>query len=136
LVQSVNTNGEGEISIKFVATPKQPGVFIEWVMGSLGKAMTLIERVREEAGTDAEFALVPQIDIVGHPAVLVGYGAQDFSEAMGNATMPVGTHEFPIASVGPAEEFSSHLRRFDEDCWNIAGQDFRRSAPEFVLEVY
>jgi hypothetical protein len=136
LLQSLNTNGETEVSMMFAVTPRRPGVFIGWLMAGFGKLLTLIERVRQEAGTNPEFAVAPQIDIVGHPAALVEYGAQNFSEGMRDATMPVGTHEFPMASVGPPEEFPIHLQRFDEDCWNIAGHDIRRFAPKFVLKLH
>jgi Putative DNA-binding domain len=132
-LQSLATNGECEISMKFAASTEWPGVFAVWLMGGLGKLLTMIERVRTEANSNVEFALAPQIDIIGRPASLMGYGAQSFSEDC--VAMPVGVHEFPIASVGPPEEFAAHLQRFDEDCWDIAGYDTRRRGAKFVLTL-
>ena len=46
-------------------------------------------------------------------------------------SLPLGENEFPILSVGSNEEFNAQLARFDEDVWNLAGQDTQLRSGEF-----
>jgi hypothetical protein len=47
--------------------------------------------------------------------------------------LPVGTYDFPLISVGSAEEESAIVRTFDADIWNLAGEDASRRPRSFVL---
>jgi hypothetical protein len=94
--------------------------------------LTWIELVRQASDAPVEFALAPQIVILGTHAVLGEYGVSNFAEAQGHL-IPVGFHEFPIMSIGAVEEFPQHLTGFDEDIWNLAGLDIQRTAPTFEI---
>jgi len=61
-----------------------------------------------------------------------GYGGNAFFQAC-DALLPVGTNEFPLMSVGPADEFPRHLQRFDEDLWNLAGHDPQGQVVTFTI---
>jgi schlafen family protein len=134
-MHTLRTSGECEISLKFKATNRRPGVFVGWMLGGLGKLFTWIERVRREAGTEVEFAVAVMLPIRGRPVALVEYGATDYVEGLRESTLPVGVHEFPLMSIGLADEYPMHLQRFDEDIWNLAGEDVRTNAPKFELGV-
>jgi hypothetical protein len=45
--------------------------------------------------------------------------------------LPEGWHEFPLVSVGVAEEFPAILQRFDEDLWDLAGASAQLIVPTF-----
>ena len=111
---SLNTNGICEFSFRFKLTKEFSGLAVSWLLAGLGLMLTWIERIRSESGIAAEFALASELLLSGRPALLAEYGIGSFDEAAGT-TLPVGFHEFPVANVGPTEEFSEHLKRFDED---------------------
>jgi hypothetical protein len=96
-----------------------------------GRRQTMKRLMRDEARRiSTEFAIAAQVAILGDDLLLAEYGA-DFTQARG-VKLPFGFHEFPVMSIGGREEFSQHLRRFDEDVWNIAGCDVPpRDAPTF-----
>jgi Schlafen, AlbA_2 len=127
----LETSGICEFYFFFTMDDRHPGVFIEWLIGALGNIFSWIEIIRTGAGDVAgEYAVAVQMPIFGRDALLVEYGVTQFSSAYGN-TIPIGFHQFPIISVGGAEEFPQHLQRFDEDIWNLAGHDIQRNAPTF-----
>jgi hypothetical protein len=129
----LETNGICEFFFYFANADKHPGVFVGWLVGALANIFAWIEVIRGAAGDVAgEFAVAVQMPIFGREALLVEYGTTQFSMAHGT-TLPVGFHQFPIMSVGGAEEFPQHLQRFDEDIWNLAGHDIQRYAPTFEL---
>jgi hypothetical protein len=119
---SLRTDGECEISLKFKQTDERPEMSAGWPVGGLATLLAWVERVREEAETNAEFAVAVQLPIIGQPTSLIRYGASAFFQGF-DALLPVGINEFPLMSVGPADEFPRHLQRFDEDLWNLAGHD-------------
>jgi hypothetical protein len=92
-----------------------------------------MERIRNEAGLPFEYACGIQLPIFGQALSLVRYGATSFAESDG--LLPTGNHLFPLISVGTADEFPLILTRFDEDIWNLAGQDVQREAPNFSIEL-
>jgi Putative DNA-binding domain len=129
---SLQTNGSCELEFKLKATDQRPGMFVGWLVGALGFMLAWIERVRTEAGVPVEFACAIQIPIFGRPVALVQYGANTFAESDG-ALLPEGFHEFPLLSVGAAEEFPAILQRFNEDLWDLAGYGIHRAAPTFSI---
>ena len=91
--------------------------------------MTWVGRLKKESGTGVEYVLAPQICIFGKSATLQAIEQEiDFS-----GQLPVGTYDFPLISVGSAEEEAAILRTFDADIWNLAGEDALRRPRRFVL---
>jgi len=129
----LQTDGICEFSFYYANTESRHGLFAGWLLGGLGWMLNWIEAIRRAADLPAEFALAPQIVILGGDAALAEYGVSNFAEARGYE-IPAGFHEFPIMSIGGADEFPQHLSRFDEDVWNLAGQDTRRTAAIFELD--
>ena len=128
----LETSGICEFS--YIFAPRETfGIFIEDLVGQLGSVLSWIETVRTVGGDVAnEFALAIKLSILGKDVLLAEYKVRSFAEARGR-TIPIGDYLFPIMSIGGVEDFPQHLRRFDEDIWNIAGHDFQRDAPEFEL---
>jgi hypothetical protein len=91
-----------------------------------------VERIRQESHANVEYAVAAQLQIVGKPAALVRYGAGGYVDGYA-ADLPVGEHEFPIMSIGAVDEFGQHLKRFDEDIWNLAGCDFQQQPFTFQI---
>lgn len=131
---SLETNGICEISFRFKLSDDFPGVAVSWLLAGLGFILAWIERIRAEAGSATEYALATEVFLQARPTLLAEYGVRSFAEAHGT-TLPIGFHEFPVVSIGPADEFAQHLQRFDEDVWNLAGQDFQRYAPNFSIAL-
>jgi hypothetical protein len=129
---SLNTNGVCEMSFRFQASDDRPGLFIGWLVGALCFMLTWIDRIRNESGSATEFALAPQLFLAGQ-ARLYRYGATSFADDGG--TLPYGSYEFPVMSIGPKEEFESHIQHFDEDLSNLTGYDNQSSAPTFALTL-
>jgi hypothetical protein len=98
-------------------------LFAGWLAGALGAMMAWMDRVRTEAGVQVEFACAIEIPIFGDPVPLVPCGAEALHDSAG--MLPHGIHEFPLVSVGTAEEFPAILRRFEEDLWDITGSSHR-----------
>jgi Putative DNA-binding domain len=130
----LQTNGVCEISFRFRLSETYPGILISWLLGGLGFMLAWIEKIRVGGGSASEYALATEFYLQGRPALLVEYGVERYAEAQGTE-LPVGTHEFPVASIGPADEFGRHLQRFDEDIWNLAGEDVQRIAPNFSIAL-
>jgi hypothetical protein len=128
----LRTDGECEISLKIKQIDELPGMRIVWPVGGLATLLGWVERVREEAETNAEFAVAVQLPIIGQPTPLIGYGASAFPGGV-DALLPIGINEFPLMSVGPADEFPRHLQRFDEDLWNLAGHDPQGQVGTFTI---
>ena len=129
---SLQTNGTCELEFKFKATEDRPGLFIGWLVGAVGLMLAWMERVRTEAGVPVEFACAIQIPIFKGAVSLVQYGVSTFAQSQG-ALLPNGFHEFPLISVGSAEEFPAVLQRFDEDLCDLAGYGIQRAAPTFSI---
>jgi hypothetical protein len=127
----LRTSGECEIGLRFAATDERPGIFAAWLMGGLGTLLAWIEQIRQEAQTNVEFAVAAQVPIIGKPGALVRYGAGGYDGY--SADLPVGEHEFPLMSIGPADEFPNHLQRFDEDIWNLAGREAQQAEVTFQI---
>ncbi len=91
--------------------------------------LTWIGRLKKESGTAVEYILAPQVSVFGKPATLQAIEQEiDFG-----GQLPVGTFDFPLISVGSEEEESAHLRTFNADIWNLAGEDALRRPRTFVL---
>jgi Putative DNA-binding domain len=131
---SLQTNGICEISFRFKLSGDFPGISVSWLLAGLGFTLAWIERIRAEGGIATEYALATEIFLQAMPALLTEYGVRSYAEA-GGITLPIGFHEFPVASIGPTDEFARHLQRFDEDVWNLAGQDIQRNAPIFSIAL-
>ncbi|NOJ48346.1 AlbA family DNA-binding domain-containing protein [Bradyrhizobium archetypum] len=112
---------------------KLSGFFAGWLTGALSKMLLWINRIRIEAGASGvEFAMAPQVAVIGQEAQLGLYGARNFG-SYSDEKIPIGFAEFPIMSIGDKEEFPTHLMQFDEDLWNLVGKDFQRSPIRFQL---
>ena len=130
----LQTSGVCEISFQFRLSEDYPGISISWLLGGLGFMLAWIEKIRAGGGSATEYALATQFHLLVRPALLLEYGVQSYAEALGTE-LPAGSHEFPVASIGPPDEFSRHLQRFDEDIWNLAGKDVQRTAPTFSIAL-
>lgn len=128
------TNGMCELEFTLSTNAQRQGVLISWLAAALGFSLAWIERVRSEANVPAEYACAVQISILNGPIYLAPYGATSFAQSS-EVTLPPGLHEFPLISVGTADEFPLVLQRFDEDVWNLAGEDIQRIAPTFSIEL-
>jgi hypothetical protein len=126
---SLETDGTCEISLCLKLTDDRPNIYESWLAAGLGKVLTWIGRLKKESGTAVEYILAPQVSVFGKPATLQAIEAEiDFS-----GQLPVGTFDFPLISVGSAEEEPALLRTFDADIWNLAGEDALRRPRTFVL---
>jgi hypothetical protein len=106
-------------------------VFAAWFAGAFCCVLLSIERVRTAAGaTSAEFAL--QFTY----AASQGFRFADYlSHRMATKRLlPQGEHVFPRYSVGPAEEFATLARLFDNDVSNFVGMDNLASEPIYNFE--
>ena len=130
----LQTSGVCELSYLFQTNSISPGLFASWMAGALGFMLGWIERVRGEAGVSTEYALATELTVYDRPVAYAELGARSFAMSCG-ATLPDGEHVFPIASIGAVDEFPSHLARFDEDLWNLAGHDIQRALPTFSLQL-
>jgi hypothetical protein len=107
----------------------RPNIHEGWLLGGFGKMLTWVERLKKESGTGVEYILAPQVSVFSKPATLQAIEAEiDFS-----GQLPVGTFDFPLISVGSAEEQPALLRTFNADIWNLAGEDALRRPRTFVL---
>ena len=131
-IYSLQTNGVCELSHIFQANRRVPGLFAGWMAGVLGFMLAWVDRIRDEGGVSAEYALAVQLLIFDQPVLFAEYGVGSFAETRG-AALSEGEHVFPIMSIGTNDEFSRHLERFDEDLWNLAGFDIQRIGPKFKI---
>jgi hypothetical protein len=131
---SLKTDGTFELSYKFRAADDFPGLYVSWLVGLLGMLLSWIEQIRHESGIAAEYALAAELLVADRPVHFVEYGVSSVAESHGHK-LPGGNYIFPVMSIGPRDEFPVHIARFDEDLWNIAGKDFRSSAPTFELQL-
>lgn len=131
---SLQTNGICETSFRFRLSNDYSGIAVSWLLAGLGYMLAWIERIRSGSGSPTEYALATQFFLQFQPALLLEYGVHSYAEALGTQ-LPVGSYEFPVASIGPADEFGRHLQRFDEDIWNLAGKDIQRHAPTFSIAL-
>jgi hypothetical protein len=127
----LQTDGVAELTLNIRATDERPGIFAGWLIGGIGYMLAWIERMRSEAGAYIEFALAVQLPVFGHQIELMRYGAGDFSGIDSGGHFLIGQNEFPIMSVGPIDEFNELIKRFDEDIWNLAGQDIQLTSADF-----
>jgi hypothetical protein len=126
---SLETDGICEISMCLKLTDDRPNIYEPWLLGGFGKVLTWVERLKKESGTGVEYILATQLSVFGKPAILQAIEAEiDFG-----GQFPVGTFDFPLISVGSAEEQSALLRTFDADIWNLAGEDTMQRPRTFVL---
>jgi len=130
----LQTNGVCETSFRFRLSDTFPGISVSWLLGGLGFMLAWIEKIRAGGGGATEYAVAPEFFLQVRPVLLLEYGVENYAEALGTE-LPVGTHEFPVASIGPPDEFGRHLQRFDEDIWNLAGEDIQRDAPTFSIAL-
>jgi hypothetical protein len=114
---SLQTNGICELKFRLKQTNDRRVLHRGWLIGALGLMMAWMDRVRSEAGLAAEFACAIKL-MLGAPAPLSPHGDALYEPA---GMLPEGSHEFPLVSVGAAEQFSAILQRFDEDLWDLAG---------------
>jgi hypothetical protein len=132
---SLRTTGECEMTLKFVSTDERPGVLAGWLAGGLGTMLSWLERVRQEAKVNVEYALALQLPIMGKPVPLIRYGDGAYGDIHAD-DLPMGDNEFPLVSIGGADEFGQLLQRFDEDIWNLAGLDFQQQPVTFHIEGF
>jgi hypothetical protein len=126
---SLETDGTCEISICLKLTDDRTNIYEGWLLGAFGKILSWVERLKRESGTGVEYILATQVSVFGKPALLQAIEAEiDFG-----GQLPVGTFDFPLISVGSAEEEPALLRTFDADIWNLAGEDALRRPRTFVL---
>jgi len=126
---SLETDGTCEISMNLKLTDERPNIYEAWLAAGFGKILAWIGRLKKESGTAVEYILAPQVCVFGKPATLQAIEQEiDFS-----GRLPVGTFDFPLISVGSEEEESAHLRTFNADIWNLAGEDALRRPRTFVL---
>jgi hypothetical protein len=126
---SLETDGTCEISMCLKLIDDRPNIYEQWLLGGFGKILTWVERLKKESGTGVEYILAAQLSVFGKPAVLQAIEAEfDFA-----GQLPVGSFDFPLISVGSAEEESTLLRTFDADIWNLAGEDIVQRPRTFVL---
>jgi hypothetical protein len=126
---SLETDGTCEMSMCLKLIDDRPNIYEGWLLAGLGKILTWVGRLKTESGTGVEYVLAPQVCIFGKPATLQAIEQEiDFS-----GQLPVGTYDFPLISVGSAEEEAAILRTFDADIWNLAGEDALRRPRSFVL---
>ncbi|MDR3483593.1 MAG: ATP-binding protein [Bradyrhizobium sp.] len=129
-VYSLETDGTCEISMCLKLTEERPNIYEGWLLAGFGKILRWVERLKKESGTGVEYILAPQVSVFEKPAGLQGIEGADLDFG---AQLPVGTFDFPLISVGSAEEESTLLRTFDADIWNLAGEDTLRRPRTFVL---
>ena len=130
---SLTTQAVGELAFFMSFAGGMSGFFAGWLTGALGKMLLWIDSLRTEANVPGiEFALAPQIVVEGAEAQLALYGAHNFS-IYADDKIPIGVAEFPIMSIAGQDEFPTHLKRFDEDMWNLVGKDFYESPMRFEL---
>jgi hypothetical protein len=123
----------GELAFFVGFAGERSGLFAPWLTGALSKMLLWIDSIRTEANASGiEFALAPQIIVRGAATQLGIYGAHNFSPHPDHV-IPIGVAEFPVLSVAGQDEFPMHLKRFDEDIWNLVGKDFHKSSIEFEL---
>jgi hypothetical protein len=63
--------------------------------GVLGFMLAWVDRIRDEGGVSAEYALAVQLLIFDQPVLFAEYGVGSFAETRG-AALPEGEHVFPI----------------------------------------
>src|SRR5262249_30469300 len=116
-----------------VISPELSGFFVDWIMAAFGEMLARIEAIRRCAGNiPVEFALAPEVSVIGTDALLGQYRARNLRVPF-SGTIPIGIHPFPIASIAGRDEFSELLRRFDQDVWHLAGKDFPQEKNRFEL---
>jgi hypothetical protein len=126
---SLETDGTCELSMCLKLTEDRRDIYESWLLGGFGTILSWIGRLKKESGIGVEYILAPQISVLSKPATLKAIeGEFDF-----DGQLPVGTYDFPLISVGSAEEESALVRTFDADIWNLAGEDALRRPRSFVL---
>jgi hypothetical protein len=114
----LRTTGECEIKFAHETPLIQAGLLV----GGLGTMLAWIERVRQEAKANVEYALAAQLVVAMKSARLLRYGVTHYYDAIPGPEVPIGVYEFPIMSVGSSDEFPRLLQCFDEDIWDLTGQ--------------
>jgi len=112
---SLETDGACEISMCIKLSDDRPNIYEGWLLGGFGKMLAWVERLKKESGTGVEYILAPQLSVFSKPASLQAIEAEiDFS-----GQLPLGTFDFPLISVGSAEEeppSCEHLTPIFESC--------------------
>jgi hypothetical protein len=107
------------------------GLFAGWLSAALGVMLIWIDQIRTHAQIpSAEFVLAPQI-VCYSPVRLADFNEEGFQSSA--PRLPSGVSEFPLMSIGSKDEFPSHLQRFNEDVWNLAGRDVQARQQEFIF---
>jgi len=127
---SLHSDGRCEVSCFFNLTAQVPHLHAGWLVGGLGVVLSWIDRIRKESSTASEYIVASQLTIVGAPVELAGYqdgNPDDF------ARLPAGHFELPLMSSGSSEDDDRLLQIFNEDVWNLAGEDVQSSSPKFTM---
>lgn len=82
-------------------TEERPNIYEGWLLAGFGKILRWVERLKKESGTGVEYILAPQVSVFEKPAGLQGIEGADLDFG---GQLPVGTFDFPLISVGSAEE--------------------------------
>jgi hypothetical protein len=126
---SLETDGTCELSMCLKLTEERRDIYESWLLGGFGTILSWIGRLKKESGIDVEYILAPQVSVFSKPATLKAIeGEFDF-----DGQLPIGTYDFPLISIGSAEEEPALVRTFDADIWNLAGEDALRRPRSFVL---
>jgi Putative DNA-binding domain len=126
---SLETDGMCELSMCLKLIEDRPDIYESWLLGAFGTILSWIGRLKSDSGIGVEYILAPQVSVFSKPATLKAIeGEFDF-----DGQLPIGTYDFPLISVGSAEEESALVQTFDADIWNLAGEDALRRPRTFVL---
>ncbi len=127
---SLHSDGRCEVSCFFGLTAQVPFVAAGWLVGGLGVALSWIDRIRKESSAAGEYIVACQLCVQGAPVNLMGYqddNPDDF------ARLPAGHFELPLMSMGSSDDDDRLLQRFNEDIWNLAGEDVQFRSPKFTI---
>jgi hypothetical protein len=127
---SLHADGRCEVSCYFRLSTETPFLAAGWLVGGLGVVLSWIDRIRKESGVTGEYIIASQLCIIGKPAVLLGYSDGNPDD---NGHLLLGNFELPLMSVGSNEECDHLLQRFNEDIWNLAGEDVQFGSPKFTM---
>ena len=126
---------DGTVDYRFVRKFVQADevvLFPEWVMAMWVNALLAVERFRRLASAPSvEFALELEILTKGVKIPLMGYGAQRLSPIGQVGKISVGSHPFPVYTLGSIDGFPEVVSQIEQDLSNLAGHDSPR---DFTLE--